>query len=169
MALPSIIDPRKLAQQQALYEGNVAADALPRFAEAVLTIESPLQARVEFEINQSRKPCVNGQLSITATVPCQRCLEPVTIEVGAEFALEVVWNEEQAAKIVKRTDSWIVAERQANLVELLEDELLLALPVVSYHAEGGCAADLRELLPVEQQQAAASDNPFAVLAALKKH
>jgi uncharacterized protein len=170
MALPSIIDPRKLAQQQALYEGSVAADSLSRFADAVVAIESPLQARVEFDINQSRKPCVNGQLNIKAAVPCQRCLEPVTIEVVSEFAVEVVWNEEQAAKIVKRADSWIVTERQANLVELLEDELLLALPVVSYHAEGDCAADLRELLPEEEEkEPAVSDNPFAVLAALKKH
>ncbi|TFH68939.1 hypothetical protein E3W66_03060 [Gammaproteobacteria bacterium LSUCC0057] len=169
MALPSIIDPRKLAQQQALYQGSVAADQLTRFAQAVTAIESDLTARVEFALNASRKPCVSGQLQIAAAVPCQRCLESVTIAIAAEFAVEVVWNEEQAASIVKRADSWIVAERQASLLELLEDELLLALPVVSYHDEGQCASDLRQLLQADNEQPAASENPFAVLQSLKKH
>ncbi len=169
MALPSIIDPRKLAQQQALYEGHVAADQLSRFAQAVVAIESDLQARVEFDLNPSRKPCVNGSINLRASVPCQRCLEPVQIEVAAEFAVEVVWNEEQAAAIIKRADSWIVPERQANLVELLEDELLLALPVVSYHPPGQCKNDLRELVETVEEETTANDNPFAVLQSLKKH
>ena len=169
MALPSIIDPRKLAQQQALYEGHVGADQLTRFAQAVVAIESDLQARVEFDLNPSRKPCVSGSINVRAAVPCQRCLEPVVIEVAAEFAVEVVWNEEQAAAIIKLADSWIVPERQANLVELLEDELLLALPVVSYHPQGQCKDDLRGLIEPAEEEITANDNPFAVLESLKKH
>ena len=54
MALPTHIDPRKLALQGYLLEGEVKADSLPRLGSSVSAICSPLMASVQFELDESR-------------------------------------------------------------------------------------------------------------------
>jgi uncharacterized protein len=97
---------------------------------------------------------------------CQRCLGPVDTTVDAERSFLFVAGEETAAQLDADTeDDVLVLTRALNLRELVEDELLLALPLVPRH-------DLcPEPLPLAQQEhdeAEERPNPFAALAALKR-
>jgi uncharacterized protein len=50
-----------------------------------------------------------------------------------------VWNDDEAIALPKNLEAWIVSENKANLIDLIEEELLLALPFVSYHNEKECS------------------------------
>ena len=113
-------------------------------------------------------------LSATALVPlqCQRCLAPMAEHLQVDRAIRFVHGEDLAARLDEETDEDVLNLPAAlDLQVLVEDELILALPIVPRHA-GPCPQPLLPDLAIsEAPPAAASDkpHPFAALAALKRH
>ena len=172
MALPTLIDPRKLANQGIVLEGHFHVEHLPRLAVAVSEIETPLSATVKFAVDECGAKIASGTLSIRVRAVCQRCMDPVSVDLSAEFSAQVIWSEDQLANVPGDREPWIVVDKMANLSEMLEDEILLALPLVNYHDEGMCtgdtfisrvAADNNEIT-----DQVVPDNPFNILQQLKK-
>jgi uncharacterized protein len=95
---------------------------------------------------------------------CQRCLQPLPVEVTAQRSFLFVAGEHQAAELDAECEDDVLAlTRSLDLAELVEDELLLSLPLVPRHA----ACPLH--LPADPGEPLSEDrpNPFAALAALK--
>jgi len=103
---------------------------------------------------------------------CQRCLKPLPLPVDAQFSVAVVWSDEEASRLPKELEPYIVGEEPQDVRELVEDELIISVPYVSYHDEGQCVAEGYEKLAdiVEPELMApveAKENPFKVLEQLK--
>jgi uncharacterized protein len=108
---------------------------------------------------------LNGQVEIDLV--CQRCLEPVTTHVQFDREFRFVESEEAAsAQDEDSEEDLLVSSPQFDLLELVEDELLMALPVSPKHDK--CPGDLR-LSAADADFEATSErpNPFAKLAQLK--
>lgn len=105
-----------------------------------------------------------------ADLECQRCLEPVRWPLDLERSFLFVSDEDTAEALDAESEHDVLAlQPQFDLFELLEDELLLALPLVAMH--DGCTV----LLPQQPADAAEPDeeeprpvHPFAALSALKR-
>jgi uncharacterized protein len=172
MALPTLVDPRKLANQGIVLEGHFEAKHLPRLALSVESIESPLSASLKFEVDEAKAKVVGGSLGIEVKVICQRCLDPVVVDLNADFAAQVIWSEDQLSSVSADREPWIVGDKMADLSELLEEEVLLALPLVNYHDQGSCTGET--FLPQDasagqtQNDEVVADNPFNILKQLKK-
>ena len=102
------------------------------------------------------------QLEAAVSLPqrCQRCLEPMTVEVKIDRWFRFVADE--ATALIEDDESeedLLVFSAEFNAMELLEDELLLAMPLIVSH--GDChppsSQALKDDLP----------HPFAALAGLK--
>lgn len=109
-------------------------------------------------------------LSARVSLPltCQRCLGPADIEVAAQRSFRFVASEEQAeAEDEEAEEDVLVLSRDFNLRQLVEDELLMALPLVPRHEV--CPTEVK--LSAEdadfEAASAAKPNPFAALAGLK--
>ncbi|MDE0841471.1 MAG: YceD family protein [Porticoccaceae bacterium] len=165
MGLPNHIDPRKLAMQIIRLEGAVDRSCLPRLAAAVVCITGPVNAKVSFENQQSRAKLVDGTVGANVEMQCQRCLDSVAIDLQSSFSLQVVSCDEHVDRVAESREPWIVEERMASLHHMLEDELLLVLPAVSYHPSGKCTGDA-----FMQQQGGDGviDSPFDILKSIKK-
>jgi uncharacterized protein len=120
------------------------------------------------------------------TLECQRCLGPVTLPVSIERSIRFVKDEQAAADLDADCEDDVLAlARHFDLIALIEDELIMAQPIVPRHDT--CPTDVVSLMadeavitpdgrreePGEQEGApqgegAGKPNPFAVLAALKK-
>ena len=172
MALPTLIDPRKLANQGIVLEGHFHAKHLPRLAAAVSEIETPLSASVKFSVDEAGAKIASGSLSMTVTAVCQRCLDPVPVALKAEFLAQIIWSEDQLANVPSDREPWVVVDKMTNLNELLEDEILLALPLVNYHEVGKCTGDTfiseDRAGNEEVRDEIVADNPFNILQQLKK-
>jgi uncharacterized protein len=123
---------------------------------------------VQFGLDESRAKIVNGDAKVSVETICQRCLDPLVVELRAEFAVQVIWSEEHINRVAANYEPWLVLDKMANLNELLEDEILLALPLVNYHVVGECTGDtfIDEVEAVGDE--IVPDNPFNVLLQLKK-
>ena len=168
MALPTHIDPRKLALQGNLLEGTVNVADLARLEASVSAICGPLQASIQFSLDESRAKIAEGEAKVPVETVCQRCLDPVVLDLQANFAVQVIWSEDHLNRVAANYEPWLVVDKMANLNELLEDEVLLALPLVNYHPAGECTGDtfIKEVEATGDE--VASDNPFNVLLQLKK-
>jgi len=167
MALPTHIDPRKLALQGYLLEGEVKCDSLTRLASSVSSICGSLEASVQFELDESRAKVARGTASVTVHAICQRCLDVVKVDLKADFAVQVIWSEDHLNRVASNYEPWLVQDRMANLSELLEDEILLALPSVNYHKMGNCTGDSFMQETESSGDEAVTDSPFNILKQLK--
>ena len=105
------------------------------------------------------------QASARLALQCQRCLQPVEASLKVDRRIRFVRGEEEAATLDADIDDDVLAlTRSLDLRDLIEDELLLALPLVPRHEQ--CPAPLQAPvaeLPEEEER----PHPFAVLAELK--
>ena len=168
MSLPTQIDPRKLALQGVTLEGEFASKDLPRLSASVEAVNSLLSATLQFCMDESRQPLVTGEAKVSVDVICQRCLDPVSIEIKAAIALQVIWSEDHIANVSPDYEPWIVVDKIADLAVAIEDELLLALPIVSYHDPGKCTGSAFNPEADTNNEEAVSDSPFSVLKQLKQ-
>jgi uncharacterized protein len=102
------------------------------------------------------------QLEAVVTLPqrCQRCLEPLAVEVKVDRWFRFVADEATAlAEDDESEEDLLVSSVELNAIELLEDELLLAMPLIVSH--GDCQP------PASQALKDDLPHPFAALAGLK--
>jgi len=137
------------------------------------------QARGELRPRTGAEDEVWLHLQAEANVPltCQRCMGVVQTPVEVDQWYRFVASEDIAmAEDDQSEEDLLVMEPQFNLLAVLEDELLMALPLVPMHEECPVAPKL-QAGDIEGPNAAGSageggepgkkPNPFAVLAQLK--
>ena len=104
------------------------------------------------------------EASASLLMTCQRCLQPLPVNLQVERSLRFVAGEEAAAAEDAKSDDDVLALTLSfNLLELIEDELVLSLPWLPRHET--CP---RPLLQPTPEPVPEKSNPFAVLGQLKK-
>ncbi len=139
--LPVHIDPLRLADEGRQLQGELAGSSLARLREVANPGSQPETVAVDLRFERSAQGArrMRGAISSTVELICQRCLEPVRIRLVAEPDVLLVASEAGSGGMTEAGDT-LVAEAQMALTQLVEDELLLALPMVPMHAEGECQA-----------------------------
>ncbi len=166
--LPRKVEPRKLAYSEATFNGIVPVDSLKMLASAAHSIVD-VDASLSFSVDDRGKRVVTGTLRVEASMVCQRCMNPVEARsIEAEVAVAIVWDEDEAKQLPSDLDPWVVSEDEADLYALIEEELLLNLPNVVYHDYECVDPSLLSVGEPVVEQDSGDDNPFKVLAQLKK-
>ncbi len=111
-------------------------------------------------------------LKVRASFPmeCQRCLTPVDVPLEVDRAFRFVADEATAEALDDESDEDLLAmSREFDLHELIEDELLMVLPVVPKHDECPSAVPLASSDDDFEEANAEKPNPFAALTGLRKN
>ncbi|MEY1661847.1 YceD family protein [Isoalcanivorax beigongshangi] len=166
--LPHYIEPRKLADQGGSLSGETTVSELPRLNGITLSPGEPVRYDLRFaRQDEESLRIVEGTITATLSMTCQRCLDAVAYPVQARVCLALVFSEDDIPALPERYDPWLITDERMSPVPLLEEELLLALPLVAMHEQ--CPTDLPDVLVTEDEAPAATkaENPFAILASLK--
>ncbi|MCQ3830382.1 DUF177 domain-containing protein [Microbulbifer elongatus] len=166
-ALPRRIDARKLVQRGQELEGTVPPEALSRLAAATESVEGDIAVSLAFGRDLQRNQVATGRLALTVGLLCQRCLQPVSETIEADIALGFVWSEEQGNALPKSLDPVIQEGDELDLYQVLEDEILLNLPMVAYHDWDCVAHEAFQSRSEEPEAEEQRENPFKVLEQLK--
>ena len=147
-ASPEHVYPLRLARHGESLTGNVALAQMPRLAE-LLNEEA---GRVDFELRFGRddagQACVLGHIGARLAVICQRCLEPMEIDVEREVRVALVRENDEVAALDATYEPMLVGNEPVLLSGLVEDELILAMPNFSRHPRGigpTCCGERRQL------------------------
>ena len=168
--LPSTLDARKAAARGVSVSGTLKPLDLPRFAALLADENGEIRAELAFSRDEEDRSVVQVAIEADVSVICQRCLGPMDLSLAGENTLGIVWNDDQARHLPRHLDPLIAPEEGCNLWELVEDELILALPPFSYHDTEDCKEILSGYTAgpaVEEEEGNARPNPFDVLAQLK--
>lgn len=128
-----------------------------------------VEVELEFARDEQRIPMMRGHYRVEATLICQRCLEPVLIPLDSRCEVGFVDSDEAARTLPRQYEPVILDDESLDLISLIEDELLLALPAVPMHPKGTCQHPPGFQSDAEQpEEEASKPNPFSVLAKLKR-
>jgi uncharacterized protein len=177
---PTRLDVTAFARAGALLEGALPLAHLPRLAQGTAAPadadpgEATWRARGQWRQPLGDQPQIRLALEARAPVwlTCQRCLQPVALELAVQRTLRFVPSEEEAARLdeAEEEEDVLALPRTLNLHELVEDELILALPLVPRHE--ACPEPLpyepQAEPPQPQAEALEAPHPFAALARLKR-
>ncbi len=167
--LPKTLDPFKYADQNKILEGEVALHLMPRLAEMLVDTNGRVKVELEFDRDPQRLRILKGALNTTVNLVCQRCLHPVAKEIESKFTLGIVYNDEQAQNLPRVYEPLLVEDEKLVLLDVVEEELILSLPMFAYHAQ----CDTEEYDKADESEAALEEleekkpNPFEVLSGLK--
>ncbi|MFF7706828.1 YceD family protein [Pseudomonas sp. NPDC007930] len=166
--IPPHVDPRKLADRNATVQGSVALASLARLCDPLSDDAGAVQARFVFDRDEDGTVVIHSDLSTEVKMVCQRCLEPVTLPIHSECTYAVVKEGANTQSLPSGYDVLELGEDPLDLRGLMEDELLLALPIVPAHHPEECQQPAGADKPEPGEDEVPRSNPFSVLAQLKR-
>ena len=166
--LPSTLDVRKAATRGVDVKGTLKPLDLQRFRGLLADDSGAIEAVLSFSRDEENRYLVAVSVVVEVQVICQRCLEPMALLVAGENTLAIVWTDEEAAHLPRHLEPLIVNEEAYSLWDVVEDELILAMPPFSYHDLADCKQIEAGLSPPPDEEVGGNrPNPFDVLAQLK--
>jgi uncharacterized protein len=132
-------DVRKLADARATLDLDIPVAELPGLPGELVCSSGELHAHVQFGREQGfmvAQVALRGQLELI----CQRCMRPMPLPIASSSPVLLVESEADAEAAPVEWETYLAAEGRLSLAALAAEELLLALPVVPLHADGGCHA-----------------------------
>ena len=171
-ALPKQLDLRGLAARGVHIEGTVSSEDLPRLEDSGIAIADAGSAVFDFRRDEEARYVVAVCVEATVVMQCQRCVCDMEIPVKSASLMACVWSDEEAAALPATYEPLIVDDA-ADLSDIAEEEILLAIPLSPIHEtecksveqQAALEADAEGLEQVEDS--GERDSPFAVLERLK--
>jgi uncharacterized protein len=175
---PGRLDVTAFARAQGKLQGTTALARLARLAGSTVTPADGAAEAVQWSVTglwkdrPGREAEVRLHLVVHAQVwlECQRCLQPMAHALDVDGRFRFVAGEDEAARLDEESEEDVLAlPRALKLDDLIEDELILALPIVPVHDT--CPQPLAFLVGADTdlsaRDPASPARPFAVLARLK--
>ena len=133
MLQPAAIDGLAFARTAGVLKGRLGLESLPRLAESGCS-GAVLDFVLSGDINERGKPELRLAVDGSVRLECQRCLGNVDLPLRLEARLELVSGE---AEVLGADDDIerVVAGRDMSVAVLVEEELILALPMVPKHEQ----------------------------------
>ncbi|SCK60886.1 uncharacterized protein VAR608DRAFT_6880 [Variovorax sp. HW608] len=172
--VPSRLDVNGFAEAGAAISGDEPVRNFQRLhAELVepsddLTVQWKAEGERRRGADGAPVPWLNLSAHTRVPMVCQRCLAPVDVVLDVDRWFRFVADETiAAAEDEEAEEDVLVASREFDLHALIEDELLMEIPVTPRHEVCPEAARLSAVDPDFEASEDARPNPFAVLKQLK--
>ena len=173
---PERLAPHKFASQNAVFSGVWPLAHFDRLQPSLTSSDGEVSCELRGELDGMRRPLLHAYVQADLQLQCQTCLQAMTHRVDHAFTLCVVKDDDEADELAEDVEPLILADETGEIAlrDVFEDELILSLPVVANHEPAACGIAVAALQSVDDAaanetfDAPAKDNPFAVLAGLKK-
>lgn len=163
--IPEHIDPFRYAEQSLSLDGTLKIADMPRLSSNVIESGDPVAVNLQFGVDEQKITFLTGHLQTKLTLQCQRCMEPFIYEIMSDFALGIVSTLDEANTLPEQYEPALATEGNLALRELIEDEIILNLPIIPRHEPEECKVKL-PLVDSGWEQGR-GENPFNVLESLK--
>jgi uncharacterized protein len=169
--LPEFVDPWRLADQGKSFSGQEKLRNLSRIRDLLTRPGGEVAYELRFGRDEGRWPRIKGWVRTTLNLECQRCLGELGVPVDAVLDLAVIEVPGEADALPESCEPVLAEDGRLRLLDIIEEELLLAVPQVPRHEAQDCAgAAQRAVAPqdgADTEQTEVPESPFAVLAGMK--
>lgn len=156
------VDSLEFARGAKALKGELSITALDRLHDRLASADGSIEYELTGYTDSRGKPSLHCRVRGALALICQRCLQPMEWKVELDSDLVLVTNENELAEDEDDPEApdRLLAQKDMNVQELIEDELLLGLPLAPRHPEGQCRA-------TGSKESGEEVSPFAALAKLK--
>lgn len=162
-ALPETVDAWRMVASRRTFEGSIPLRELPRLRESLASDEGSVRFEIEFGRDELQVAYIGLKLEGELPLVCQRTLEPYGEKVALDERLGLIAKEEEEAALPPGYEPLLTETGELKLADVIEDELILALPVVPMKPGLEEKDTVFTAAPPD-----GAGNPFAALASLKK-
>ncbi len=136
------IDPFRLADQAAELTGQVPLAQLPRLHDLLCHQSGDVHYQLQFGKDAEGCRTIHGQIEATLPLICQRCNQELAFALQIEFLLSPIISDKQATSLPASYEPLVTAGEPVTLQVMLEEEILLALPMIPMHDPQQCPQKL---------------------------
>jgi uncharacterized protein len=167
--IPVSIDPFRAASSSLRYNGIVPGKLNKRLNELCAGDCSDVVVSLECGVDLQGIVYLRGKAVTELTLLCQRCMTQYTTEVTVEFCFSPCKNETEIDELPDAYDPIECNDiGEVRLHQLIEDELIVAMPIIPVHEDTDCSLGSKDIVVGEIDPAHEErPNPFAVLEKLK--
>ncbi|HEX3835663.1 MAG TPA: YceD family protein [Steroidobacteraceae bacterium] len=155
-----LLDIGPLADGRADIDFSIPLKEFPRLLPLLAAPHGEARGRVDFA-REGRIAVAEVSVAADATLLCQRCLSPLQWPVNSSGRAALIATHAEAARVPETLETVLAPDYRISLRDLVEEELLLALPLVPRHQDDECAG-ARASTPDDRQR------PFGQLSELLK-
>jgi len=159
LEIDAVIDATVQAHSNGVVERRFSASQLPRLSEAGIVEPASIDVSIRFTPYEGRV-ALKGKLHGDVTMTCQRCMQPASVEIDDEFRLLIVDEEADQTAEAGGFEPIVADPAHLDLRWLVEEQTLLAVPLVAKHADDACAEQLES---EQTDEEAIAQRPFANL------
>lgn len=165
--IPQKVDPFRFAENAIRLQGLLPVKDMQRLCEVLHEETGEIGVDIEFGKNEQGIRFVTGQLSGTLQLQCQRCMEPLAYEITNKIWLAIVHTEDEAEDLPTGYDSIVVKDGILVIQDMVEDELIVSMPVVPMHDPKDCKVTLPLIIESDQATQMEKESPFKVIEFLR--
>ena len=161
-SLPSHRKLFNFAKKEISLSGLYQISDFPKISEIASNKSDNVRVDLSFYLKNSKTPCVDGIIELDIVLPCQRCLDDLSLELKVNFNLAFVRHDQQSEELDSHYEIYVIEEEELVTLDLISDEILLSIPMIPMH-DYNCIKEINEQEIVEGK----SENPFAILKKIK--
>jgi uncharacterized protein len=163
-------DVDRLADRQADIAFEIPLSRLPRVQAQIAGAKGTVRGVAHFR-REAGFRVAEVELDGEAQLICQRCLAPMTWPLASETRVAIVANEKDADGIPQELETVYAPDDRIRVADLVEEELLLTLPLVPLHESAEECQAVQDEVPTKAEEAAPApetQKPFERLGELLK-
>jgi uncharacterized protein len=158
-------DPIRMGRNGFKGSGFIAVSQMRRLAQRLSDTGDKLEVALEIGQDDQDITFARGTVNGDVTLICQRCLLPMRLPIQIEYQVAFVDNEYQLDQLPAHYEP-VITDEFVKTATMIEDEVLLSLPIVALHPAGKCNVNV-QADTVSPPSRSDDESPFAVLRALK--
>ena len=164
--LPQQINVLRMAEQGTEFSGQLPVAKMSRLRDMLQNDQGEVAVQMSLGKDEEGLAFIRGELETNLTLECQRCLQAVDVAINDSFLLSPVENDAEADRLPSHYEPLLIDRDQQFLSALVEDELILRLPIVPLHDTEQChTQEIIEEIDNDIEQT--DNNPFQELSKLK--
>ena len=161
--LPDMVNFSEYAENGSVLQGNIPLAQFARLCELVESDEGNVEVSLAFKQQEMQRVTAVGKAVTELKVACQSCLQVMSLPIKIHVEMKLVDDESELAALPPENDGIVVQSPMVSLTDIIEDDLILVLPMVPRHEElcGGLQREDAKTEFVEEMH-----RPFAKLSEL---
>lgn len=160
---PELVDPWRMIDMRREFGGTLPVSRLKRLQTMLADSSGQLMFDLSFRRDALDRALIDVSVNGEVQMVCQRSLKPFAVTVAVDNVLALYRHEVEERSAECEYDPILVSDGQVSIAELIEDEVMLSLPLVPKNPQHAVI----EPEVQEQEPEPVQPNPFAVLQQLK--
>ena len=140
--IPLRVKASQAVSRHEAFAGSVPVAKLPRLAASLAQSSGALQVELQATRDEEGQDWLHGEIRGRLPLTCQRGLHAFDWDCDVALSLALVESEAEEEKLLRDTESYLVEDDELPLRDLVEDEVLLALPMTPRCEDPDCVKRL---------------------------